>query len=176
MVKNIKTKKGGLQSERMVELEEEILREAECKLYLWWRYIDDIFFLWKHGEEKLKSFIDNINNMHVTITFTADWSKTSINFFDVTISIAEGIIENDTYVKPPDSHQYLLSSSCHPFHCKKRIPYTVDIIPDLDQVDRCKLCGEKKRPSCHFCENMKDTGTFKRRHLNQVHKIDKKYK
>ena len=38
----------------MVELEEEILRKAEFKLYLWWRYIDDIFFLWEHGEEKLK--------------------------------------------------------------------------------------------------------------------------
>ena len=48
----------------MVELEEEILRKAEFKLYLWWRYIDDIFFLWEHGEEKLKSFIDNINKMH----------------------------------------------------------------------------------------------------------------
>ena len=39
-------------------LEEEVLRKAEFKPYLWWRYIDDIFFLWEHGEEKLKSFID----------------------------------------------------------------------------------------------------------------------
>ena len=29
----------------MAELEEEILRKAEFKPYLWWRYIDDIFFL-----------------------------------------------------------------------------------------------------------------------------------
>ena len=40
----------------MAEMEEEILRKAESKLYLWWRYTDDIFFLWEHGEEKLKSF------------------------------------------------------------------------------------------------------------------------
>ena len=64
----------------MAELEEEILRKAEFKLYLWWRYIDNISFLWEHGEEKLKSFLDNINKMHPTIKFTADWSKTSINF------------------------------------------------------------------------------------------------
>ena len=108
----------------MAELEEEILRKAEFKPYLWWRYIDDIFFLWEHGEEKLKSFIDNINKMHPTIKFTADWSKTSINFLDVTVSIAEGVIETDLYVKPTDSHQYLLSSSCHPFYCKKGIPYS----------------------------------------------------
>ena len=29
----------------MAELEEEILQKAEFKSYLWWRYIDDIFFL-----------------------------------------------------------------------------------------------------------------------------------
>ena len=38
--------------------------------------------------------------MHPTIKFTADWSKTSINFLDVTVSIAEGVIEADLYVKP----------------------------------------------------------------------------
>ena len=36
----------------MAELEEAILKEADFKPYLWWRYIDDIFFLWEHGEEK----------------------------------------------------------------------------------------------------------------------------
>ena len=62
--------------------------------------------------------------MHPTIKFTADWSKTSINFLDVTVSIAEGLIETDLYVKPTDSHQYLLSSLCRPFYCKKGIPYS----------------------------------------------------
>ena len=37
----------------MAELEEEVLSEIELNPYLWWRYIDDIFFLWEHGEEKL---------------------------------------------------------------------------------------------------------------------------
>ena len=104
------------------ELEEYILRKAEFKPYLWWRYIDDIFFLWEHGEEKLKSFIDKINKMHPTIKFTADWSKTSINF-DLTVSTTKGIMETDLYVKPTDSHQYLLSSSCHPFFIAKRLYY-----------------------------------------------------
>ena len=59
--------------------------------------------------------------MQATIKFTADWSKTSINFLDVTVSTTEGVIETDLCVKPTDSHQYLLSSSCHPF---KAIPYS----------------------------------------------------
>ena len=50
--------------------------------------------------------------------------KKSINFLDVTVSIAEGIIETNLYVKPADSHQYLLSSSCHRFNCKRGIPYS----------------------------------------------------
>ena len=108
----------------MAELEEAILKEADFKPYLWCRYIDDIFFLWEHGEEKLRSFINDINESHPTIKFTTEWSKTSINFLDVTVSIAEGIIETELYVKPTDSHQYLLSSSCHPFYCKKGIPYS----------------------------------------------------
>ena len=75
-------------------------------------------------ENKLKSFIDEINKVHPTIKFTAEWSKTSINFLDVTVSLIEGVIEIDLFVKPTDSHQYLQSSSCHPFHCKKGIPYS----------------------------------------------------
>ena len=108
----------------MAELEEEIIKESEYKSYFWWRNIDDIFFLWEHGENKSKSFIDKINKAHPTIKFTAEWSKTSINFLDVTVSLIERVIETDLFVKPTDSHQYLQSSSCHPFHCKKGIPYS----------------------------------------------------
>ena len=56
----------------MAELEEEILEKVEFKPYLWWRYIDDIFFLWEHGEEKRKSSIDNINKMQPTVKFTTN--------------------------------------------------------------------------------------------------------
>ena len=91
----------------MAELEEEILREVELKPYLWWRYIDDIFFIWEHGEEKLKEFIDVLNKKHPTIKFTAEWSKTQINFLDVTVYLENGKIKTDLYVNPIDTHQYL---------------------------------------------------------------------
>ena len=42
----------------MAKLEEEILSEIDLKSYLWWRYIDRIFFLYEHEEEKLKEFIE----------------------------------------------------------------------------------------------------------------------
>ena len=107
----------------MAELEEEILREVELKPYLWWRFIDDIFFIWEHGEEKLKEFIDVLNKKHPTIKFTAEWSKTQINFLDVTVYLENEDIKTDLYVKPTDTHQYLHSFSCHPYRCKKAYLY-----------------------------------------------------
>ena len=101
----------------MAELEEKITNQSEYKPYLWWRYIDDIFFLWEQGENKLKSFLDKINEVHPTIKFTVECSKTSINSLSVTVSLAEGVIETALYAKPTDSHQYLQSSLCHPFQC-----------------------------------------------------------
>ena len=102
----------------MAELKEEILSEIELKPYLWWRYKDDFFFLWEHGEEKLNKFIEYLNEKHPTIKFTVEWSQTSIKFLDVTVSLIGGKITTDLYVKATDSHQYLHSYLCHPYHCK----------------------------------------------------------
>ena len=59
----------------MAALEEKILSKVKKKPSVWWRYIDDIFFIWEHGEESLQEFINEINSFHPTIKFTADWSK-----------------------------------------------------------------------------------------------------
>ena len=83
----------------MAEQEEKILKESEYKPYLCWQYTDNIFLLWEHGENKLKSFLDKTNEVHPTIKFTAEWSKTSINFLDVTASLVEGVIQTDLHVK-----------------------------------------------------------------------------
>ena len=108
----------------MTELEEEIISEIELKPCLWWRYIDDFFFLWEHGEKKLKEIIEHLDEKHPTIKFTAEWSQTSINYLDITVSLIGGKVTADLYMKPTDSHQYLHPSSCHPYHCKKEIPYS----------------------------------------------------
>ena len=68
--------------------------------------------------------LEYLNEKHPTIKFMAEWSQTSINFLDVTALLIGGKITTDLYVKATDSHQYLHSSSCHPYHCKKGIPYS----------------------------------------------------
>ena len=64
-----------------------------------------------------------MNEKHPTIKFTTEWSQTSINFLNVTVSLIGGKVTIDLCIKPTDSYQYLHSSSCHPYHCKKGIPY-----------------------------------------------------
>ena len=83
------------------------------------RYIDDIFF-----EESLKEFINEINSFHPIIKFTADWSKEKVNFLDVEVTLKNGVLSTDLFVKATDTHQFLDPSSCHPNHCKKGIPYS----------------------------------------------------
>ena len=54
----------------IADLEEKLLSTFEEKTMIWWRYIDNIFFIWEHGEESM---------------FTAEYSKETINFLDVDI-------------------------------------------------------------------------------------------
>ena len=108
----------------MADLEEKLLESFPLKPRVWWRYIDDIFLLWEHGEDSLKEFLEHINNIHPNIKFTADYSFSKINFLDVEVSNFGGKLATDLFVKPTDTHQYLEFSSCHPDHCKTSIPFS----------------------------------------------------
>ena len=91
----------------MADLEKCLLSDIDLKPYIWWRYIDDIFLIWEHGEESLKLFLEKINTIHPTIKFVADWSYSSVNFLDLKVIMKDGKIITDLYVKPTDTHQYL---------------------------------------------------------------------
>ena len=108
----------------MADLEEKILSTSEKKPMIWLRYIDDIFFIWEHGEESLEKFLNKLNSFHPIIKFTAEYSKQTINFLDVNIRLVGGELMTDLFVKPTDTHQFLDPSSSHPYHCKKGIPYS----------------------------------------------------
>ena len=36
------------------DLEERILEDIEMRPHIWWRYINDICFIWEHGKDSLK--------------------------------------------------------------------------------------------------------------------------
>ena len=108
----------------MDSLEEEILSNSHLKPLVWWRYIDDIFMMWEHGEEELQKFLEILNSYHPTIKFTEEYSRAKINFPDITVIKKGNQFANDLYIKLTDIHQYLHASSCHVSHCKKSIPFS----------------------------------------------------
>ena len=110
----------------MGDLERKLLAQSPLKPFIWWRYIDDIFMVWTHEEEKLNEFITHINSSHNTIKFTHEFSESSISFLDVTVLLDNNNqISTDLYVKSTDTHQYLLQTSCHSNHVKKSIPFSL---------------------------------------------------
>ena len=81
--------------------------------------------IWTAGPEKLKVFVDYLNNLHSTIKFTCSHSPSNIPFLDVMVSVKDGSIETDLDTKPTDKHQHLIDWSCHPQHTKRAIPFSL---------------------------------------------------
>ena len=107
------------------------LQDVLCTIYIYihiyiyiyiYTYIY-IYIVWTEGEDRLKEFINYLNNAHDTIKFTFKWSKHELDFLDVKVLNESGVLETDVLIKPTDSHQYLHYSSCHPGACKRSIPY-----------------------------------------------------
>ena len=107
----------------MGKLERNILHQATHKPTVWWRFIDDIFAVWTHGEDKLIKFIDDVDGYHRTIKFTSEWSRESVTFLDTRITRDGYRLVTDLHTKPTDTHHYLHRQSCHTSHCKTSIAY-----------------------------------------------------
>ena len=93
-------------------------KETNCLVEIYWWY----FFIWEHGEELLIKFLNEINSIHQTMKFTADWSKQKINFVDVDVNLKNGVLSINLFVKPTVLHQFLYPTSCHSFQCRKEYP------------------------------------------------------
>ena len=91
---------------------------------IYYRYIDDIFQIWPHGNDSLTHFFEHANNIHQNIKFTHECSKTTLPFLDVSDQIAQNNIFTTLHKKPTYSHRYLHYTSCHPVHMKNSIIYS----------------------------------------------------
>ena len=95
------------------------------KSLLYLRYIDDIFLIWKGSKQELESFIAEINSVHKSIKFDVNFSKTTVNFLDTTVTINPNhSIKTSLYQKPTDRHNFLHHKSYHPSSTKKSLPYS----------------------------------------------------
>lgn len=103
-------------------------KQTKLRPFIWIRYIDDIFFIWNHGDDSLKDFIkfcDNYSNstkMKSKIRYESNSSKESVDFLDVKVKLVGGKIQTSLFSKKTDAHLYLTTKSCHPTHVIKNIP------------------------------------------------------
>ena len=88
----------------MSDLEEKIFKDCDKRPLTWWRYIDDTFMLWQHGEKELEKFLEFVNYYHPTIKFTANYSRKEVNFLDVSVRKTINQLVTDLYIKPTDTH------------------------------------------------------------------------
>lgn len=84
------------------------------------RFLDDVFFVWIHGQQKLTLFQEYLNSLieGIKVTFTA--STDEVNFLDTTVyrrkTDTGDVIGTKVYFKPTDTHQLLHKQSFHPKH------------------------------------------------------------
>ena len=105
----------------MEEMEVSFLKMQQFQLFIWLRYVDDIFFTWTHDEEQLNLFLKDLNEFHPNFKFTYERSQNSVDFVDRNVSLKGGAIFTDLHIKPTDGHQSLHDKSSHPSHIKNSI-------------------------------------------------------
>ena len=60
-----------------------IYPQANCPR-IWFRFMDDIWVIFRGTEKELNSFVEYCNSFHETIKFMVEYSKKSFTFLDVT--------------------------------------------------------------------------------------------
>ena len=91
----------------MDQVESKFLQTQKFQPLVWFRYIDDIFFIWTHGDNSLKNFMMEFNNFNPNINFICEFSEASISFLDLNVKLSNGKLQTSLYVKGTDRHQYL---------------------------------------------------------------------
>ena len=106
------------------KVKKEVLETKIDKSFWWVKCIDNIFFIWTHGQEKLKVLLEGLNKVHPNLKFTSGSSEKNVAFLDINVKLKQGQIELDLHVKSTGRHQYLHYTSSHQEHNKHSIVFT----------------------------------------------------
>ena len=69
----------------MDQVETKFLKTQMQKPLVWFSYIDDVFFIWTYGKEKLSLFLEDLNKFHPNIKFSYEVNKETIHFLHVNL-------------------------------------------------------------------------------------------
>lgn len=109
----------------MLEFDERAMNGFKIKPQYFFRYLDDIFFIWAGTVNELLEYETYLNSLIPGIKITLEYNNLSANFLDTTVykqtSNNETTLQTRVYFKPTDTHQLLHTSSFHPKHTSKGI-------------------------------------------------------
>lgn len=82
----------------MAEWKTELNRRSKVHPLVWYRFMNDVWQVWLHGEEELKKFRRAANKMHPNITVGLRFSEHNIEFLDEEVRISNsGYVDNSLY-------------------------------------------------------------------------------
>ena len=109
----------------LLDFDEAAMSGFEIKPSAFFRFLDDVFFLWNSSLSKLKEFETFLNSLIPAIKINLEFSQISANFLDITIykkQLQDKLtIATKIYVKPTDTQNLLHTLSFHPPHTTKGI-------------------------------------------------------
>lgn len=138
----------------------------------YWRYIDDLFFIWSGSIDLLQEFHEHMNTKMRSIKFTLEYDKEKIAFLDVMVRKMGNVLDTELYKKDTDRNTFLQYSSYHPPALKQSLPYS-----QLSRVKR--ICASQDSFETHaknLCDSFKDRGyknLLLQQHLNRVRQIQR---
>ena len=65
----------------MADIETKVTSQSKTKPIEWKRFIDDIFSLWDSDRKEINLFIDQADNFHHTIKFTAEILENKTSYY-----------------------------------------------------------------------------------------------
>ena len=120
----------------------------------WYRFIDDIFFVFDGNSEMLNGFLLYMNSRLPSIKFTLEASQQTVPFLDVSVTKKNGDIETTVYRKKTDRNNYLHFSSYHPASLKRGLPYSQML--RLKRI--CSTESEFEGQSNEMCNRFRQRG------------------
>lgn len=88
---------------------------------IWVRFFDDILLFWIGSEADLE-FINELNSVHSTSTFSRNQSNTEIYFLDVEVKLSQEQLTTGLFCKLIDRNSIL--KAFHPSPLKLGVPYS----------------------------------------------------
>ena len=117
----------------MGKFEQQAIDNSSLKPFIWWRFIDNIFMIWTHGEEHLKTFIGYLNSIHPSIKFTHEYSNSlhqTLPFLDVQVHLIN--------INTSSEHRATQTTPKKPSHSASSSEFAVYVLPTLSLTNEAE--------------------------------------